>query len=216
MRDRRVTLELPLPADTRIEWSIPEPRPGLAGVLDRMAGPGLQPAELGLFAAASLAAVTALVVAERSGVLGVSWSPGQLLVACFLALNVGFVCIIATGASKRWYHRHGPIRGRALTLVLVDGLFQLALANAVFAWGDPRYLLALGPLFVFGGLLIPRLPLHLCRPIALMLCFVGVLDSLYVAPMIAGLEWFPLIFFLKYFVAHLPREEPYRPAGVGD
>jgi hypothetical protein len=81
----------------------------------------------------------------------------------------------------------------------------------VFAWGDAQYFAWLGGYFVLGGLAIPRVPLWLRRSASLLFCFGGVLVGLYLAPVVRGLEWFPAIFFLKYFVAHIPREEPYRP-----
>jgi hypothetical protein len=180
-------------------------------VLDKAAGPGHTAAEWALFGATSMLAVAALAIAAKTGTLAVQWSLGQLLTACFLALNVGFVVIIACGASKRWYHRGRGVTGGALALVLGDGVFQLALTNGVFAWGDWRYITYLGLYFVLGGSMLPRLRLHLQRPAGLLLCFGGVLLALYVAPPITGLEWFPIVFFLKYFVAHIPREEPYRP-----
>jgi hypothetical protein len=212
MTPERIREQFRLPADTCIDWSHPAPRAGWRGVLDKSAGPGLTRAELRFATLALLLAPAALLLAERSGVLGVDWTLPQLLTACFLALNVGFVAIIATGACKRWYHRDGNIQGSALALVLADGLFQLGLANAVFAWTEPQYFAYLGSYFVAGGLTIPRVPLHLRRSVALLACFGGVLVAMYLAPGIPGLEWFPLIFFLKYFVAHIPREEPYRPA----
>jgi hypothetical protein len=212
MTPERITEQLRLPPDTCIDWSHPAPRPGWRGVLDKSAGPGLTSAELRFSTLALLLAPTLLLLAERSGVLGVHWNLLQLLTACFLALNVGFVAVIATGACKRWYHRDGNIQGSALALVLADGLFLLGLANAVFAWGEPQYFVYLGSYFVVGGLAIPRVPLYLRRSASLLFCFGGMLVALYLAPVIRGLEWFPMIFFLKYFVAHIPREEPYRPA----
>jgi hypothetical protein len=211
MTPERMSEQFRLPPDTCIEWSHPAPRAGWRGKLDKLGGPGLTTAELGFSTLASVLAPTALLLAERSGVLGIHWTLLQLVTGCFLALNVGFVAVVATGACKRWYHHDGNIQGSALALVLADGLFLLGLANAVFAWGEPQYFVYLGSYFVVGGLAIPRVPLYLRRSASLLLCFGGMLVALYLAPVIRGLEWFPMIFFLKYFVAHIPREEPYRP-----
>jgi hypothetical protein len=214
MTPEHMSEQLRLPSDTCIEWAYPALRTGWRGVLDKSAGPGLTTAEVRFSMLALVLAPAALLLAECSGVLGVRWTLLQLLTGCFLALNVAFVVVVASGACKRWYHRDGNIQGPALALVLADGLFQLGLANAVFAWGEAQYFAYLGGYFVLGGLAIPRVPLYLRRSASLLFCFGGMLVAFYLAPVIRGLEWFPVIFFLKYFVAHIPREEPYRPASA--
>lgn len=207
---RTVSLALPLPADTSISWRAPEPRAGLAGLIDKTFGPGATRQELALFAAATTIALALLLAGRAVGIVGAHWSFLQTVTACFLALNAGFVVAIATSTCKRWYHRGEGVSGRSLALVLADGLFQLALTNAVFLRDDPRYAGILGAFFVLGGLLIPRVPLYTRRPVSYLLFFGGILLSSYAAPTIPGLEWFPIVFFTKYFVAHIPREEPYR------
>lgn len=203
-------VSLPLPADTSIDWTAPEPRSGLGGVLDKTFGPGATRQEVTLFAGATAGAVALLLVARAAGILGAEWSLLQLLTACFLVLNFGFVTAISTSTCKRWYHRGKGVTGGALALVLVDGAFQLALANGVFLRSDWRYAGILGAFYLLGGLTIPRIPLYARRSVSYLLFSGGVLLSLYAAPRIPGLEWFPTVFFLKYFVAHIPREEPYR------
>ena len=56
-------------------------------------------------------------------------------------------------------------------------------------------------------------PTYVRRPLAFGLLAATIFVSLYALPPTAGLEWFMPVLFLKLDVAHLVREEPYRPRG---
>ena len=57
---------------------------------------------------------------------------------------------------------------------------------------------------------IQRLPLYLQRPAAMGIIMLAILMNYYIAPPVAGFEWFIPALFLKIVYGHIVREEPYR------
>lgn len=191
-----------------IQWQAPEPRTGLAGLMDKFIGPGATRAELILqFLFPLLAAAAAAVYAHQSGA---TWSALHYTVAVILALDmVGGVITNATAAAKRWYHRQGQdmnhhmqfVSAHFLHLVVVAWLF----VDGGLLWGiiSGVYLLAAA-----GAIL--TVPLYLQRPVALTTYAGALLLSIYFLQQPLGLEWFLPLFFLKLLVSHLPKEAPFQ------
>ncbi|MEL7611081.1 hypothetical protein AAGW18_01120 [Vreelandella titanicae] len=193
----------------KIEWEAPRPRRGFAGVVDRVLGPGATPAELMLQLTFPLiAAIAAPIYAYQ---VTRDWSLLQYAVSALLAFDiVGGVVTNSTSCAKRWYHRPRQGLRKHLQFIFIHFIHLF-----MFSW---LYLpLRIDWFFVFAGLLIGSALLillvsqYLQRPIALITYSVALLLSLYALPQPVGMEWFLPLFYLKLLVAHLPKEEPYRP-----
>ncbi len=196
----------------RIDWNHPEPRRGFAGAVDRLTGPGAEPAEAVLqFGVALLAAIAAWFW-YRSSAAGSLWTAG---LAAFLAFDIaGGVVTNATSTAKRWFHRAGEgfaehFRFQALHLV------HVAVVALVFAGGDWLLFAVLAATLLGCSMVILATPLYLKRPVSMALygVVVVVLPLAVSAP--SGMEWFVPLFYLKLLVSHLVPEEPYRPVGTG-
>jgi hypothetical protein len=191
---------------------IPEPRRGLAGQWDQLIGPGATTAEQVLILLAAL--LGGALVVWRAFDLDLGWSVWQWLVALVVALDVfGGVVANGTTAAKRWYHRPGQGARQHLLFAAVH-IIQIAAVALLFPGLDwlsaglaYAYLLGSAAVIVF----VPR---YLERPVALALTLVGFLLSLYVLPLVPGLEWFFAALFLKLLVSHLPFETPWEPAAA--
>ena len=187
------------------------PRSGVAGLWDRLIGPGATVAESMLTACWAMLCASAVVGYALLADLG--WSPLQLAVAALIALDVGGgVSDNASNSAKRWFHRPGQGPKQHLLFVLAHvHPFVLALLFSGFGWGAAAalytYLLAAS---VVVSVLVP---LYLKRPVAFVFYCVAVLIGLYVLSLPPGLEWFVPLFFLKLLLAHLLPEEAYRPKG---
>lgn len=187
----------------------PTPRPGPAGVLHRLAGPGATTAELTLQlvlpVAAAAAAVSYAVVAFGS------WSALQYVLCAVLAFDIaGGIITNATSSGKRWYHRPGQGVRQHFGFVLVH-LVHLAVVAWLFLSGDWLWLATAGAYLLVAALAILVSPLYLQRPVAMAMYAGSILLDLYVLASPAGMEWFLPLFYLKLLVAHLPRETAYRP-----
>lgn len=173
----------------------------------------LRPAELALPAAVAL--VAAVGVSLRGGAVGAAWGALEHGVAIFLALNFGYAVAIGTTPVKRYFHRHGDIRGGDLATLLVDAVFQIVLFDAVFGgtpvlglrWG---YSVVLASHVVVAVLGVVFAPLYLRRALAHAFALGGIALALYVLPSVPAMEWFPFVVLYKYVTSHAPREEPYR------
>ena len=194
-----------------INWKYPPPRAGLWGALDIFIGPGATPAEIWLQSVpAVLAGIAAPLYASSSGL---GWSGVQLAVAGLFAFDMtGGIVTNATSTAKRWYHREGQgfWQHFAFTAVHAVHLFVVAWLFRALDWGffgvTTAYLLV-------ATAVILESPLYLRRPLALLLYALALLVSIYGLTPTVGLEWFLPFFYLKLLVSHLPKEEPYRPAG---
>lgn len=193
------------------EQQSPEPREGLPGVLDRFVGPGATPAELALQFVLPLGAAGA-AVAYAAYAVG-TWSGIQYILCALLAFDImGGIITNATSSGKRWYHRAGQGFPQHFGFVTLH-LGHLALVSWLFLGFDLSWLIAAGVYLLIAGLAIISSPLYLQRPIALVMYAGSVLLALYALAPPPGMEWFLPFFYLKVLVAHLPREEAYRPKG---
>ncbi len=191
------------------EQLLPHPRKGFPGTLDRFVGPGATPAELSLqFLLPLLAAVAA--VAHAAYAVG-TWSALQYMLCALLALDIiGGIITNSTSSGKRWYHRAGQGFLQHFGFVMLH-LGHLTVVSWLFLTLDLLWLLVAGMYLVIASLTIILSPIYLQRPVALLMYAGGVLLALYVLTSPPGLEWFLPLFYLKLLVAHLPREEAYRP-----
>lgn len=188
---------------------IHSPREGLPGVLDRFVGPGATSAELALQLLLPLAAAGA-AVGYAAFAIG-SWSTIQYILCALLAFDiVGGIITNATSSGKRWYHRSGQGFPQHFGFVTLH-LGHLALVSWVFLGLDTGWLVIAGTYLLIAGGTIILTPLYLQRPVALVMYAGGLLVAIYALDSPAGMEWFLPFFYLKLLVAHLPKEEPYRP-----
>ncbi len=186
-----------------------DPRTGVAGLWDRLVGPGATPAEDWLTACWALACAGAAVGYALVAHLG--WSPAQLAVAALVAADVGGgVSANASNSAKGWFHRPGQGARQHLLFVFAHvHPFVLALAFPSFGWGAAA---ALYSYLLAASLAVVLVPLYLKRPVAFVAYCGALLVGLYAIGAPAGLEWFAPFFFLKLLLAHLLPEEAYRPA----
>ncbi|RFA29298.1 hypothetical protein CAI21_09465 [Alkalilimnicola ehrlichii] len=192
------------------EKNAPLPREGLAGVLDRLAGPGATQAELALqFLLPLVAAVTAVFYVALSEVA--HWSTLQYLVCALLAFDlVGGIVTNASSSGKRWYHRasQGPLQHTGFIALHV---VHLALVSWLFLGLDVAWLTTAAAYLLIAGTAIICTPAYLQRPVALIMYTGSLLMALYVLKAPVGLEWFLPLFYLKLLVAHLPKEATETP-----
>lgn len=189
--------------------SAPSPRPGIAGWLDQLTGPGATPAELVL---QFIPAVIAAVLAPLNAVsIEADWSTTQLALISLLALDlVGGVLTNATGAAKRWFHRQGQGPLNHFGFVFLH-LFHIALVAVVFRNWDTKYFVLVSAYLLIASFLVIHSPLYLQRATGLGLFALGLIGSNFLLEPTQGLEWFLPLFFLKLLVAHLIFEIPFRP-----
>lgn len=191
-----------------IDWNFPEPREGLAGAWDKFVGPGANRIEIILaLTVAVLAGISIPIIAIYSGL---GWNNLQIVVAALFAFDLfGGVVTNATSAAKRWYHREGQGFKEHLIFNAVHiHPFIIALLFSGFGWESA--LLIYGYLIISAVILL-KSPLYLERPLALTFYSGAIFMGVYLIQMPAGWEWFIPLYFLKLLVAHLLREEPYRP-----
>ena len=195
---------------SQIDWSHPEPRRGLAGALDRLTGPGAEPAEAALQFGVAFLAATAAWFWYRNAAAGAPWMAG---LAAFLAFDIaGGVVTNATSTAKRWFHRKGEgfaahFRFQALHLV------HITLLAFVFGHNDWLFLAVLSATLIGCSVAILLTPLYLKRPISMALYGVVVVALPLLVSTPIGMEWFIPLFYLKLLVSHLVPEEPYRRSG---
>jgi len=204
----------------QIDWEPPQPRPGMAGWLDRFVGPGATGTELlWQFSAASAAAV--FVPAYALGA-DLNWSALQLVVACLLALDlVGGVVTNATAAGQRWYHRKGQGAKQHLAFAAVH-ILQLLLVGWLFRGGDWLFVGVFYAYLMSAATVVCLSPLYLQRPLAMMLVVGAVFFDEFIFSAAPGMAWFIPVFFIKLLISHLLREAPYsnrqqpRPAAAAN
>lgn len=196
-----------------IDWTYPQPRAGLAGVLDKLIGPGATRAERLLqILVPSVAAIAAPLYAAT---MGQSWSWVQYLLCMVLAFDlVGGVVTNATSSAKRWYHRNGQGFAQHVGFTAAH-LLHLLLVAWLYLDNDWTWAAIAGGYLLAAADLILMVPVYLQRPTALILYLGGLVVGLWLLPTPPGLDWFLPVFYLKLLVSHLPREEPYRPV-TGD
>ena len=195
----------------KISWIPPEPRSGLAGSWDKFIGPGATNAELWLqlVGGLSLTAVLTLPLFNQRSTL--NWSTLQWIVFLLMAFDLsGGILTNATATAKRWYHRPGQRFIDHFGFVTVHGIHLVVIAW-LFRDGDWWFAAVYYGYLLLGTAVILRTPLHLKRPMALLI-YSGslLLNSSYILPT-AGLGWLIPFFFLKLLVAHLLPEAPFQP-----
>ncbi len=187
----------------------PAPRSGLAGCLDKLAGPGATSAERVLqFVPAIIAAVAAPLYAAT---LEASWTALQLALIAFLAFDLlGGVLTNATGATKRWFHRPGQGVRQQFGFVAIH-IIHIAIVAVLFRGGDGAYFSVVGGYLLISAIAILATPLYLQRPIGFGLYALALIGAGRLFEATPGLEWFLPLFFLKLLVCHLIFETPFRP-----
>ncbi len=192
----------------RIDWDVPEPRSGFLGSWDKFAGTGYTVTENRVVFGVAL--FLSVVLMLHAAIAGAGWTWWQYLVAFVLAVDiVGGAVTMAASPGKRWYHRPGQTIKDHRTFIAVHvhpfivGL--LFIPDGGWLYGS----LAYGYL-IAGTWLLLGSKQYLHRPLATALvcggCF---LNGMLEVP--AGFEWFLPVFYIKLFLSHLVREEPYRP-----
>lgn len=178
-----------------------EIRPGLGGWLDRIVGPHGTPGELWLQFVPSISAAIALPLVAISWQL--PWNSVQLAIATLFAFDLtGGIVTNATPAAKRWYHRPGQTFRHHFGFVAIHGL-HLFIVATLFRGGDWFFFGLTYSFLLLGSSLILTVPRDLGRPVALLLCGIGLLFGFYLIPPTVGLEWFLPFLWLKLFVGHL-------------
>lgn len=195
----------------KIEWTPPNPRPGLAGAWDKFIGPGATDAELWLELLGALGLTAVLTIINFTQRANLNWTIWQWLVFLLFAFDLsGGIITNATATAKRWYHRAGQDFTDHLSFVAIHGL-HLVIIAWLFRGGDWLYFAVYFGYLLVGTAVILRTPLYLKRPFALLL-FSGtlLLNGSLISPT-PGLDWFVPFFFLKLLVAHLLPEAPFSP-----
>lgn len=189
--------------------SVPVPRPGGLGMLDRFIGPGATTAEMWLqFLPAIIAAIAAPLYALT---LPHAWTPLQLGLIAILGLDcIGGVLTNATATAKRWYHRPGQGWRQHLTFVSIH-IIHIGLVALLFRGGDWGFFVLVSGYLLMAAIAILRSPLYLQRPVALGLYGLALLGDRYLLSPTLGLEWFVPFLMLKLLVSHLLAEVPSRP-----
>lgn len=182
---------------------VQQPRSGFAGMIDRLAGPGATPAELGLqFGVATAAAVAA-------GTWFAATEGGSPLLAA-LAVVIGFdlgggVVTNATGSAKLWFHRPGQGFAQHFGFVLIH-LVHIAIVSFLLLDGSWQYFVGASLVLIGGALVILLIPRELKRPVAMAVYGLVLVSHRGFFPIPPGLEWFTPVFYLKLFVSHLVPE----------
>jgi hypothetical protein len=206
------TQTVPLTESTVINWDVPPSRPGLLRQWDEFVGPGYTRAETILLLA--FAGIGALIIILYNLIMFRQWSVIQHLVIAVIAFDLlgGVVCN-ATSPAKRWYHRPGQGFRQHFSFIVFHAFHPalLALFFAPFTWLD--FVLVYGFLLISAFVLL-RVPLYLQRPTAFGLFALSMILGAFLVTPLAGFAWFLPIFYAKLLLAHLIREEPYRPARV--
>lgn len=193
-----------------IDWTVPDDH------LDSINGDGATRAERLLPQVTGVVAVT--VIAAHAVGAGLGWSWWQHLLAAVLVFDlVGGVVAMSLNSAKRFHHASHLAVDRpsaALTrnallftaLHMQPVVIGLAFPGGTWWWGLAWYAVSL-----VGLLAVTHIPLHLARPMAMLLVALAAV----VTPVLehpAGFAWVPVVLVAKLVLGAI-REEPYRPAG---
>ncbi|MCD4783940.1 MAG: hypothetical protein K8T10_08975 [Candidatus Eremiobacteraeota bacterium] len=194
----------------KISWNYPKPRKGLAGAFDRFVGPGATKMEI--FLQILFVTIAAIALPVYAVVNKLGWNMAQLVIGSIIALDMtGGVITNATSSAKRYWHREGVGFGFHIKFILIHAV-QLFVVAYFFRSMDWSFFAISYIYLIIGALIILKSPLYLQRPVAMMMYLGGLVVNFYVlSPSPRGMEWFLPVFFLKLFICHLLREEPYRP-----
>jgi hypothetical protein len=197
--------------EPNIDWSY-------EGTPDPIAGTGAAFGEQALMWLAGLAAAGLMIFLSQRGYLAWSWF--QTAIGAVVAFDlVGGAVAFNLNSAKRFYHapaqpsEHGLIRvmkgnfyvpATHLHPILVYLLYQ----SDEYLTGVAIYLAA-----AIAVALVRLAPLHLARPLAILLVLAASLSAIYGVSAVPGFEWLLPVLFLKLVLGFGVREEPYRPRG---
>ncbi|MEP0921390.1 hypothetical protein [Leptolyngbya sp. FACHB-711] len=186
------------------------PRSGLAGLWDRLIGPGATPAENTLIVVSSIAGTFGAVL--RLWWLG--FDPLHLVIGAILSFDIlgGAVCN-ATDTTKRWYHRPEVTWVQHLAFVLLH-LTHVAIVSWLFRDSpqfDWHYFGLISSYLLIATLVVVSVRSYLKRPIAAGLYLVVIAIELYGISPTPGIEWFIPTLFLKLLIGHLVPEQLQSP-----
>lgn len=185
---------------------LPEPRPGLDGLWDRLVGPGTTPAEAHwqFWGGMGLTAVLVYVMFTHQPAL--AWSGWQWAVAVLLAFDLsGGILTNSTASAKRWYHREGVTAVYHFSFVAFH-LLEILLVVWLFRAWDWRYFAVVSGYLLGAAFLILRTPFVLQRTAAFLALAGGILLHQYFLTPTPGLEWFVPFLYFKLLVSHLLKE----------
>jgi hypothetical protein len=193
-----------------VDWGTSASMPSALGLLDTLAGPNPSPWELGVTSAALAGGCLAAYVSAQPG-----WSAQQQATsALFAVVNASAAVQCATAQSKRWYHAGGCMRLQTIGVCIVEMVLQQVLLWYTFAPSDEWVQSAAVSCvwFVACAVAVVEVPLHVQRPVGVLLTLASIAlsHSETVGRPIIGMEWFTVVFPVKYLISHLLRHEPYR------
>jgi hypothetical protein len=192
-----------------INWDYPQPRPGIAGSLDKFFGPGTTRAEAWIEGVFCIAAAIAMPLYAYLN--GFNWSLIQYILATLIAFDmVGGIITNATSSAKRWYHRPGQGFKEHFSFIALH-VGYVFLVAWLFRSMDWTYFGVFSAGLLLAALIVLRAPLYLRRPLALGIIVIALLVNSYGFSPTIGLEWFVPFLFTKLIASHALREEPYRP-----
>jgi len=194
-----------------INWEYPKPRSkGFGGFIDKLVGPGATTAELWIqFGFAVAAGLTVLFFGLQPEA---SWTGWQVVVASYLAFDIcGGIGTNATSSAKRWWHRKERRHFKNDMKFILPHFYMPLMITLAFFPGDWAFFFIIYGYLIFGAVTMAKLPLYLRRPVAMVLYTGALLMNAYLFEMPLLIAWFIPLIYLKLFIAHLLREEPYRP-----
>jgi hypothetical protein len=179
-------MDTTLPLDTRIDWTVPEPRSGTLGRWDRFIGTGASTAEAVLVLAVTLLGAAAIVA---YGLLGPAhWSPLQIVALAVVGADVlGGAVANASSATKRWYHRPGQGLRQHLAFTSLHVGYLAVIGWLFQGRGAVEYVLGASVGLLASALAVLRAPLYLRRPIAAALTVGAAIAGAFTGPPRAGL-----------------------------
>lgn len=182
-----------------------QPRKGMGGIWDRLAGPGATKAENWVNITWVLLFTTGALAYPLLSHL--NWSVFQFLLVGLIAFDIaGGISVNASPSAKRWWHRPGQGFRQHFSFVAFHiHPFLLAALFHDFSW------IAAGSMYgsvLLAAVLILLTPLDIRRPVAFILYAILILVGTYLVPVPAGLAWFFPFLALKLLLAHLLPEQP--------
>jgi hypothetical protein len=182
------------------------PRSGLAGLWDRIVGPGATPAENTLIVLSSI--IGAFAVALQLSSQG--FDSLHIAVGAILGFDIigGAVCN-ATDTTKRWYHRPEATWVQHIAFVLPH-LLHVAMVSWLFRGSigfDWNYFGSISSYLFFATVIVLVIPSYLKRPVAAGLYLIVIAIGLYKVGSTLGVEWFIPALFLKLLMGHIVPEQ---------
>ena len=167
---------------------------------------------LGYFGSAVIPVILAIQIMTGR----VEWSLLQIIVAMYLALDIGGGLVSnALNSCKRFYDSpYKPEEGRTAKYMKKVPFFiglhiHPLVVGLYFNNLDWFYALAWYSIFIICVIVVYKTPLYLKRPVGNTLTMLAILLNLYIITPVLGFEWFIPLLFIKIVSGHLVREEPY-------